>query len=131
MKRTQTIRARFLNFLKRYFNPLTRRIARTSHGPFAIVRHIGRRSGRQYETPIIVQPATDGFIFELTYGPEVDWYKNMQASGGCTLIWHGRDYVIRKIEPLDTAIGRRAFPLPARLFLRALRRRHYFKMMSQ
>ncbi len=80
MKLKQQIRAHFLNFLKHYFNPLTRRIARSSFGPFALVRHVGRRSGKQYETPIIVQPVDDGFVFELTYGPEVDWYKNMLAA---------------------------------------------------
>ena len=131
MKRKQTIRTRFLNFLKRYFNPLTRRIAHSACGPFAIVRHIGRRSGKTYETPIVVVPANGGFVFELTYGPEVDWYKNVQAAGGCTLILHGRDYVINKIEPLDTEIGRAAFPLPAQLLLRALKRKHFFKMMAQ
>ena len=68
-----TIRLRFLKFLNRRFNPLTRKIARGSFGPFAIVRHIGRRSGKPYETPIIVQPYEDGFVFELTYGPDVDW----------------------------------------------------------
>jgi deazaflavin-dependent oxidoreductase (nitroreductase family) len=131
MNRKRTIRSRFLNFLKHYFNPLTRRIAHSSHGPFAIVRHVGRRSGKTYETPIIVEPANDSFVFELTYGPEVDWYKNLLAAGGCTLLWHGQDYVINKIEPLDTQIGRQAFPRPARLFLRLTRRRYFFRMLTQ
>src|SRR5579859_4030060 len=96
----QQIRHRFLTFLKERFNPLTRRlIAKSRRGPFAIVRHTGRRSGRTYETPIIVEPVKDGFVFELTYGPDVDWYKNVQAAGGCTVRWHGKDYVINKIEP--------------------------------
>ena len=131
MKLKHQIGARFLAFLKHYFNPLTRRIARSSFGPFAIVRHIGRRSGKQYETPIIVQPVEDGFIFELTYGPEVDWYKNMQAAGGCTLVWHGKEYVIDRIEPIDTETGMAAFPLPERLILRASRRQHFAKMKGK
>ncbi len=128
MKLKQQIRAHFLNFLKHYFNPLTRRIARSSFGPFAIVRHVGRRSGKQYETPIIVGPAEGGFVFELTYGPDVDWYKNVLAAGGCTIIWHGKSYVLDKIEPLDTETGRAAFPLLAQLILRAARRQHFVKM---
>jgi deazaflavin-dependent oxidoreductase (nitroreductase family) len=128
MKPKQQIRTRFLNFLKRYFNPLTRRIAYSSFGPFAVVRHVGRRSGKQYETPIIVQPADDGFVFELTYGPDVDWYKNILAAGGCSILWHGQTYMINKIEPLDTETGRATFPLPERLILRVLKRRHFMKM---
>src|SRR5215470_10896012 len=128
MNLKQQIRAHFLDFLKHYFNPLTRRIARSSSGPFALVRHVGRRSGKQYETPIIVQPVDDSFVFELTYGPEVDWYKNVLAAGGCTLIWHGKSYAIDKLEPLDAETGRDAFPLPAQLILRLLQRQHFVKM---
>jgi deazaflavin-dependent oxidoreductase (nitroreductase family) len=117
--------------LKYTLNPLTRRLARTSHGPFAIIRHVGRRSGKQYETPIIVGPADDGFVIELTYGPDVDWYKNVLAAGGCTVIWHGKDYVIDKIEALDAATGRSAFPLLARLILRVIRRQHFVRMTAE
>jgi deazaflavin-dependent oxidoreductase (nitroreductase family) len=131
MKLKQPIRKGFLLFLKNYFNPLTRRIARSSHGPFAIVQHVGRRSGKPYETPIMVQPAEDGFVIELTYGPEVDWYKNVLAAGGCTIFWHGRDYAIDKIEPMDKETGRAAFPLPERFILRLLGMRHFLKMKTR
>src|SRR5258708_23862027 len=131
MKLTRSIRNHFLTFLKNNFNPLTRRIAHSSRGPFSIVRHVGRRSGKTYETPIIVAPADDGFVFELTYGPDVDWYKNVLAAGGCTLIWHGKGYGIDEIKPMDTETGRSAFPLPARLLLRASKRQHFVKMMAQ
>ena len=129
MNLKQSIRARFLNFLKHYFNPLTRKIAGSSFGPFALVKHVGRRSGKPYETPIIVQPVTDGFVFELTYGPQVDWYQNVLAAGGCILRWHDKEYVVDKIEPLDTQVGLAAFPLLERLILRAIRRQHFLKMI--
>jgi hypothetical protein len=129
MNLKQQIRARFLNFLKHYFNPLTRRIARSPVGPFAIVKHIGRRSGKQYETPIIVRPVENGFVIELTYGPEVDWYKNVLAAGGCTLLWHGQDYTINGIEPLDTKTGMSAFPFIMQIPLRLSRRQHFAKML--
>jgi deazaflavin-dependent oxidoreductase (nitroreductase family) len=131
MQLKQQFRHRFLTFLKKYFNPLTRRIARGSRGPFAIVRHVGRHSGKRYETPIIVQPADDGFVMELTYGSNVDWYKNVLAAGGCDILWHGKDYVIDRIEPMDTETGRAAFPLPERLILRIARRTQFFKMKTQ
>jgi len=124
----QKIRNGFLRFLKNYFNPLTKKLARSSFGPFAIVQHVGRRSGKPYETPIILGHAADGFVAELTYGPDVDWYKNVVAAGGCTVIWHGRNYTIDTLEPMDSESGRAAFPLPAQFILRALRREHFVKL---
>ncbi len=124
----QKMRNALLSFLKNYFNPLTKRMARSSFGPFAIIEHVGRRSGKHYETPIILGHADDGFVAELTYGPDVDWYKNVVAAGGCTVILHGKKYVIDKLEPMDAAVGRAAFPLPAQLILWAIRRQHFVKM---
>src|SRR5215207_2715866 len=128
MNLQQKMRNGLLLFLKYTLNPLTRRLARSSFGPFSIVRHVGRRSGKPYETPIIVSPIKDGFVIELTYGRNVDWYRNVMAAGRCTLIWHGKDYEIDRIEPLDTETGRAAFPLPQQLILRLLRRKHFEKM---
>src|SRR5690349_1782172 len=101
MNLLQHIRNGWLRLLKHTLNPLTRKLARLSFGPFSIVRHVGRRSGKVYETPIIVAPAHDGFVIELTYGPDVDWHKNILAAGGCTILWHGQTYTIDQIEPLD------------------------------
>lgn len=117
-------------FLKYTLNPFTRRLARTSFGPFSLIRHVGRRSGKQYETPLIVARIDDGFVIELTYGPDVDWYKNIQAAGGCTIHWHGKDYVIDKIEPMDVASSRAAFPFLARVLLRLTNRQHFLKMAT-
>lgn len=50
----QQLHRGWLVILKYTLNPLTRRLARSTIGPFAIVRHIGPRSGKVYETPIIV-----------------------------------------------------------------------------
>jgi len=132
MNTKQQIRHRFLAFLKRYFNPLSRKlITKSTRGPFAIVQHVGRRSGKLYETPIIVGRTGDGFVFELTYGPDVDWYKNVQAAGKCTLLYHRKNYVINKIEPLNVKTGRTAFPAMIRLFLRLIGKRDFFKMVAQ
>lgn len=127
----QRLRKGFLIVLKYTLNPLTRRIARSSYGPFAIVRHVGRYSGKSYETPIIARPGEDGFIIELTYGYDVDWHKNVLAAGGCTLIWHGKAHVIDTIEPLDTELGRAAFSPSQQLILRLLRRKDYEIMKIQ
>jgi deazaflavin-dependent oxidoreductase (nitroreductase family) len=95
------IPSRIRYFNKRFLNRLTGKIARSSWGPFCILRHVGRRSGKLYETPIIAFPIQDGFVIALTYGPQVDWYRNIRAAGRCSIQWHGRVYEIHKIEPLD------------------------------
>ncbi len=125
------LRKGFLILIKHSLNHLTRRIARSSFGPFAIVRHVGRRSGKRYETPIIVAPIKDGFVIELTYGYDVDWHKNVVAAGGCTIVWHSKEYKINKIEPIDPETGRAVFPPPARLILRLTGRKHFEKLTFQ
>ncbi len=131
MNLLQRLRKGLFIVLKHTLNPVTGQIARSSHGPFTLVWHVGRRSGQRYETPIIVSSVEDGFVIELTYGPNVDWHKNVLAAGGCTLVWHGKEYIIDKIEPMDTATGRAAFPLPLRFILRLLNRKHFEKMKLQ
>ncbi|MEI6779100.1 MAG: hypothetical protein WCK70_19540 [Chloroflexales bacterium] len=73
------IRRAWLTLIKHTLNPLTRWLARSSIGPFSLIRHVGRRSGKTYETPLIVAPICGGFMIELTYGHDVDWYKNRAA----------------------------------------------------
>lgn len=131
MNLQQHVRKGILTALKYTLNPLTRRVARSSFGPFSIVRHVGRRSGTRYETPIIVAPVRDGFIIELTYGPDVDWHKNVVAAGGCTLIWHGKEYTINHIEPIDTATGRAAFSPLQQVILHLLGRKHFERLTFQ
>src|SRR6266566_10163061 len=91
---------RLRTFNKHITNRITRWFARLSHGPFALIRHVGRRSGTPYETPIMVRWAAEGFVVALTYGESVDWYRNLLSAGQGTLLWHGRDYVLGKPEPL-------------------------------
>lgn len=121
----------FLTVLKYTLNPLTRRIVRSSSGPFTLVQHVGRRSGKLYETPIIVSAVEDGFVIELTYGHDVDWHKNVLAADGCTIIWRGKEYVIDQIEPMNAEAGRAAFPQPQRTILRIMGMKHFEKMKSK
>jgi hypothetical protein len=55
------LRASLLLVLKHNLNPITLRLAKSSFGPFSLVRHVGRKSGKLYETPNIVSPVADGF----------------------------------------------------------------------
>ena len=85
---THPVRRRFLRLVKNTVNRVAVPIARSGHGPHALVRHVGRRTGRTYETPLLLARIPDGFVTELTYGPGVDWYRNITAAGRCVVIRH-------------------------------------------
>ena len=77
----QRLRKALLVIFKHTLNPLTRWIAHSAFGPFAIVRHVGRRSGRVYETPIIARLVEDGFVIELRWSPAQAIDRRFQSDG--------------------------------------------------
>jgi len=124
------VKRRFFWVLNHTLNPLTARLARSAHGPFSLVRHIGRKTGTVYETPVILARVPAGFVAELTYGPDVSWYRNISHAGHCVIVYHGAEHDIDAIEPYPTADGLRAFGNPRSLVLRALRR-HEFRLLRE
>lgn len=119
------VKRRFLWLLNHTLNRLTSRIARSGRGPFALVRHVGRRSGTTYETPLILARVPEGFVAELTYGTGVNWYRNIVAAGHCVIISGGKEYRIDRIETCDPDTGLRAFGFPAAAVLRLLHRKEF------
>jgi hypothetical protein len=100
--------------LKRY-NALVMPVAGRRFSAYAVLQHTGRRSGRTYRTPLGAYWFGDGFVMGLTYGPGVDWCRNVVASGDAVLRWRGRDYRLERPEiiPMEPHVLR-AFPLPFR-----------------
>jgi deazaflavin-dependent oxidoreductase (nitroreductase family) len=119
------VRARYFRLLNASLNRVTRRAARAGRGPWSLVRHVGRRSGRTYETPLLLARVPEGFVAELTYGPGVDWYRNIVAAGGCVVVHRGVEHRIDRIEPCPAEVGLRAFANPSAFVLRVLRRREF------
>ena len=127
---TSSIRSGFLWVLKNTLNRATLRAARSGHGPFSLVRHVGRKSGATYETPVILARRPDGFVAELTYGPQVNWYRNIVAAGHCEVVYKGVEHYIDRIEPCSTEDGLKAFGNPRAVVLRLLRR-HEFRLLHE
>jgi deazaflavin-dependent oxidoreductase (nitroreductase family) len=115
----------WLWLLKNTLNRWTTELARSGRGPFSLVRHVGRKSGTVYETPIIVARVPEGFVAELTYGENVNWYRNIVAAGGCELVVDAVPHAVVAVEPYPAGPGRRAFRFPARLVLILARRNEY------
>jgi deazaflavin-dependent oxidoreductase (nitroreductase family) len=70
-----------------------------------VIRHRGRRSGKEYAAPVVVKPIEEGFIVPLPYGEDVDWLKNVQAAGRATVEAKGETYAVG--EP-DESVRTRA-----------------------
>lgn len=119
------MKRRYLWLLKNTLNRVTSRVARSAHGPFSLIRHTGRTSGRTYETPVILAVVAEGFIAELTYGETVDWYRNAVAAGGCVVIHHRSEHRITRIEACPPDRGRAAYRAPFRQILTALGRSEF------
>jgi len=68
-------------FNRALFNPIIKLFA--DHFFYALVMHVGRRSGRKYATPVVAA-IKDEFVFiPLPYGANTDWLLNVQAKGEC------------------------------------------------
>ena len=106
-------------------NKVAMRLARSGRRPFSLLRHVGRRTGTPYETPLILAAVPTGFVAELTYGADVAWYHNVMAAGHCIVVVKGVEYEIDGIEPYPTDAGRRAYGAIPRLVLTVLRRREF------
>ena len=115
----------YFKVLGRTLNPLALKAARWGHGPFSLLRHVGRNSGRTYETPLILARADDGFVAELTYGADVAWYRNLLANKTGELLVRGSKYRVTGIEPYPAAAGLAAYPAEERMILKLLRRREF------
>ena len=101
---------RVLRLGTRLLNPLILSLAGSQHLPmFAVIHHRGRRSGRSYSTPLGARPTADGFVLAITFGKQADWFRNVQAAGGCVIRWKGVDYPLIEPEVVDWATARPAF----------------------
>ena len=113
--------------------PLPRRLARFNRvatnrvvGPlarylpgFAVVSHVGRRSGRTYRTPVSLFRRGDGYVIALMYGADSQWVRNVLASGGADI--ETRGVRIRLVGPeIVRDPARSLVPNPVRVPLRVV-----------
>ena len=127
-KDNQKDNRRLRTFVKRFVNPILRNAARAGIGPFALLRHVGRRSGKQYENPIWVWRMKDGFMIVLTYGRGTDWLRNLQAADQGSLRWHRREYVFKRPQFIDAKTASQALPPFVKFVLRLRGAHEYVKL---
>jgi len=93
-------------FNKRAINP--RQIRK---GEYPIVTHVGRASGRSYQTPLDAFPTKTGYVLVARYGPESDWVRNILAAETATLRIDGEEHglnsprLVSQQEALDGLVS--------------------------
>jgi deazaflavin-dependent oxidoreductase (nitroreductase family) len=96
---------------------------------FGILIHVGRKSGKVYQTPVNVFRIPNGFVIALTYSSQSEWVKNVLAAGGCELKTVGREYRVAAPRVVrDTT--RRRFPIPVRLMLTMVGADEYMELST-
>ena len=113
-------------FNKRVYNPLIRTFA--GRWLYAVVHHVGRRSGKAYATPVVAEPSVKFFFIPLPYGVDADWYRNIMAAGCCSIQWRGQTYELASPQVVAAADALPAFAPLMRISLRAAGIRQYLKL---
>jgi deazaflavin-dependent oxidoreductase (nitroreductase family) len=98
-------------------NPVVSRVAGRLPG-FAIVTHVGRRSGREHSNPVNLFRRGDRYVIALTYGADSQWVLNVLAAGEAHVLTRGRR--IHLVDPEVVHDERQSLvPAPVRPLLRA------------
>lgn len=118
-------------FNKRVLNPAMMLVAGRKYWYSAVIQHVGRRSGKNYATPVVADRTSDGFIIPLPYGTEVDWLRNVLAAGRATIQVKGETHPVTAPKVIDAA---EAFPLVPAAHARTWRLLgigHYLKVIDR
>jgi deazaflavin-dependent oxidoreductase (nitroreductase family) len=96
-----------LRLFTRAMRPLALQSAGREGSGTSVVRHVGRRSGRAYQTPVIAVQHDDSFLIALPYGERTDWLKNVLNQGSAAIVTNGHTYQVDRPEviPMAEATG--------------------------
>ena len=94
---------RVRRFNRAVTNPRVLRSAGSPGASASVIRHVGRVSGRSFETPVGPFEIGGDFVVALPYGPGADWVRNVVAAGSATLVHEGRTVPVDQPEVVSTA----------------------------
>jgi hypothetical protein len=95
---------RVRRFNRAVTNPRVLRSAGTPGASASVIRHVGRVSGRSYETPVGPFAVGGDFLIALPYGPGADWVRNVLTHGSATLVHEGRTVSVHQPEVVPTTL---------------------------
>ncbi len=77
---------------------------------FGVLHHVGRTSGRKYQTPMNAWHRGDQIVTPLTYGNDVDWLKNAEAAESSVIVIRGHSMTVGRPAVLESAEGMSLMP---------------------
>jgi deazaflavin-dependent oxidoreductase (nitroreductase family) len=77
---------------------------------YAVVHHVGRKSGKPYKTPVVAALIEGGLVMPLPYGTDTDWCLNVVAAGRCTIELGKETYEASEPEIIGEEAALAAFP---------------------
>jgi deazaflavin-dependent oxidoreductase (nitroreductase family) len=88
--------------------------------PFVVVHNVGRKTGRQYRTPVVAFAGHDeegGRVVAtpLVWGRDAGWCVNIRAAGAYTLTRRRPDYRVDHLRIVDPEVAARLVGGGARL----------------
>src|SRR5215469_15716322 len=92
-----------LRLFTRAVRPLALRSAGKEGSGTSVVRHVGRRTGRTYETPVIAVQHDASILIALPYGKRTDWLQNVLHNGSATIVANGHYYEVDRPEVIPMA----------------------------
>ncbi len=106
----------FENFQIRYINPIAVPIARFMPG-ITVIRHRGRKSGRQLETAVSAYRKGATVAIMLAHG-KTNWVKNILAAGEAEILLGGRDVHLVNPRIVEAGTNDPSLPFMARMAAR-------------
>jgi deazaflavin-dependent oxidoreductase (nitroreductase family) len=91
-------------------NPITRSLIARRVSFCSLIYHIGRRSGKEFTAPVMAVIKDGQIYIPLTYGPNTDWFLNVQTAGLCRVKIKGKVYSASNPEQVDASVAAAAFP---------------------
>jgi deazaflavin-dependent oxidoreductase (nitroreductase family) len=98
--------------------------------PFAIIRHAGRRTGREFATPVLAFRTADGLVVGVLYGTASDWVRNLRVAGGAQVKRRGTVRHYRQPRLVDREEGLQLVPAIIRGPFRALGVLKFLRLMA-
>jgi deazaflavin-dependent oxidoreductase (nitroreductase family) len=87
---------------KYLLNPVMLRLAGRRYWYASVIQHTGRRTGKRYSTPIVVDRVGNQMFVPLPYGTQVDWVRNVLTTGEADIISKGQTYHVVSPELIDS-----------------------------
>jgi deazaflavin-dependent oxidoreductase (nitroreductase family) len=121
-----------LDFIRRMnrsvTNPRVMRTAGTPETQTSVIEHVGRKSGRTYETPIDIIESPTGLLIALPYGTRADWVRNVVDAGSATVVTRGERVGVGSPTIVATADVAELIPRRTMRMLRLFGVSHFLRL---